>query len=331
MINKYISEIELKKFGEINNFSAKATALLQQQKLYWNLVNNNFDALDGIKIKDFSVGGDNIRTQFNPSRIISSSAKVDKESIENRKCFLCEKNLPSEQKGISFFNKYTILCNPFPIFKEHLTIPNNEHMPQNIENAFSDLLKLSYELRHNFFVFYNGPKCGASAPDHLHFQAGLKNSTPLEEVYQKLIEEGEDVYSNNNIKISIVARDIYRFISVQSKDEAEIEQRFFAILKKLKELNSSNEEPLLNLICFYSSNKWNLFIIPRKQHRPSQFFLDGNEKLLISPASVDMAGLLIVPREEDFNKLSQADIKNIYSQVLFDLDKISLPEMKLFK
>ncbi len=318
MVDKYISDSELKKFGSVENSSEKAKSLLKHQQSNWNLVQNNFNALNNVKTKEFIIDSNKIKIQFNPSRIISSSAKVDKKSIENRKCFLCAESLPKEQKGINLYDKYTILCNPYPIFKEHLTIPHNLHIPQNINDAFEDLLKISYELRHNYFVFYNGPKCGASAPDHLHFQAGLKNSTPLEEYYSALIEMGKRIYSNESTKIVFVTQNTFRFVSIKSNNKDEISKRFFSLLQSLKEFNKNDEEPLLNLFCFYKDNNWNLFVIPRKQHRPKQYFLAGDDKLLISPASVDMAGLLITPREEDFNKISKEDITNIYKQVLFD-------------
>ena len=184
--NKFITEPELRNFGMIENLSQKTEALLNHQKDNWDLVKNNFSALENIEIKKFEFDNFYINTQFNPSRITSSSAKVDKKSIANRACFLCADNLPDAQKGINYKDKYIILINPYPIFKQHLTIPHYNHIPQNIDEALGDLLDLSYDLRDNFFVFYNGPKCGASAPDHLHFQAGVKNSTPLEYYYKRI-------------------------------------------------------------------------------------------------------------------------------------------------
>ena len=121
-----------------------------------------------------------MKVQFNPGRYISTSAKVDEKSINDRKCFLCPANLPEEQKGILYEEEYLILGNPFPIFPEHFTIPNINHVPQQIKNNFPLMLKLTKDLSKHYVVLYNGPKCGASAPDHFHFQAGTKNFMPIE-------------------------------------------------------------------------------------------------------------------------------------------------------
>ena len=323
MDNKIIiSESELIEYGSISNLSNKSGALLLQQKEKWDLVNDNFNLLDNVKTNKYDFDDIYITTQFNPSRIISSSAKVDKKSIEDRKCFLCKENLPEVQRGIRYKEKYVVLVNPYPIFKQHLTIPNLDHIPQRIENCFTDLLDLSKDLEESFFVFYNGPKCGASAPDHLHFQAGLKNSTPLESYFADLLSRGIKLEESKEVSKTVVSERLYKFICLQSNEINKLENVFFTILEQLKILNNSVEEPLLNLICFYKKDQWNLIIIPRKKHRPDQFFAVDNKKLLISPASVDMMGLLINPREEDFNAITHAQIESIYTQVLFSKEEL---------
>lgn len=322
--NRLISDNELSNFGEVCNLSEKAEALLKHQRINWNLAEGNFSALDYVKIKEYNFGDFNISTQFNPSRILSSSAKVDRESIENRKCFLCLENLPEVQKGVLYKEKYIILVNPYPIFKQHLTIPNVLHLPQLIEDCFSDLLDISKDLSDKFFVFYNGPKCGASAPDHLHFQAGLKNSTPLEKHYPLLLERGLQLFKSDNLTATLISEDIFNFICIQSDNKNKIETGFKKILVQLKKLDNFVEEPLLNIISLYENNMWNLFIVPRKKHRPDQFFAEDDSKLLISPASVDMMGLLITPRKEDFENLTQNDIADIYNQVLYKKDELKI-------
>ena len=323
MDNKIIiSESELIEYGSISNLSNKSGALLLQQKEKWDLVNDNFNLLDNVKTNKYDFDDIYITTQFNPSRIISSSAKVDKKSIEDRKCFLCKENIPEVQRGIRYKEKYVVLVNPYPIFKQHLTIPNLDHIPQKIENCFTDLLDLSKDLEESFFVFYNGPKCGASAPDHLHFQAGLKNSTPLESYFTDLLSRGIKLEESKEVSKTVVSERLYKFICLQSNEINKLENVFFTILEQLKILNNSVEEPLLNLICFYKKDQWNLIIIPRKKHRPDQFFAVDNKKLLISPASVDMMGLLINPREEDFNAITHAQIESIYTQVLFSKEEL---------
>ncbi len=325
--NILIKDNDLSKFGDLSNLSVKAEALLNQQKEVWELVKNNFAALSNVETKSFHFGNYEINTQYNPSRIISSSAKVDKKSIEDRKCFLCKEHLPEVQKGILYKEKYVLLVNPYPIFKEHLTIPNLEHVPQKIEDCCSDLLELSKDLEENFFVFYNGPKCGASAPDHLHFQAGLRNSTPLEKYFSTLIGNGEELFQSEHLRTTLITSEIFNLICIQSDDKNQIEIEFERVLKKLKKMDTSAEEPLLNIISLYKNNMWNLFVIPRKKHRPDQFFAEDDSKLLISPASVDIMGLLITPRENDFNILTKDDITDIYNQVLLSREEL----LSLFK
>ena len=319
----FISEEELNKYGHINNLSEKAEALLNHQKGHWELLKNNFEALKSIKLRKYDFKDFQIRTQFNPSRIISSSAKVDQKSISERPCFLCEKNLPNVQKGIKFNNHYTLLCNPFPIFSQHLTIPHHEHIPQEIEKSFEDLLKLSYELRDNFFVFYNGPKCGASAPDHLHFQAGKKGSTPLEYYHPILLNNGTPLIQNDNISVKLVSSGFLNFLAIKSNKASEISSTFFKIVENLRMKQNTTEEPLLNIISLFENNEWIIFIFPRKAHRPKEYFFEGEKKILISPASADMAGLLITPKENDYNKLTKILIADIYTQVLYNNAEIN--------
>ena len=153
--------------------------LLTEQLASWETARNNYAALSGVRVKELNVNGIPYKVQFNPARIVSSGAKVDAKSIQARKCFLCPANLPTVQKGISFGGHYHILVNPFPIFPRHLTVPELAHTPQRIATRFTDMLELAEALT-DYTIFYNGPKCGASAPDHAHFQAGNKGFMPIE-------------------------------------------------------------------------------------------------------------------------------------------------------
>ncbi len=182
---KIISQSELSKYGSTINLNEQSKALIRQQTNNWQLAANNYFALNKVETRTFDFGHFKILAQFNPERIRSSAAKTDDKSIAKRPCFLCIENLPPEQKGILFQNKYLILINPYPIFTEHLTISSLEHIPQQILPHFSDLLDLSKKL-HGFTLFYNGPKCGASAPDHFHFQAGIKGIMPVEQEFSFL-------------------------------------------------------------------------------------------------------------------------------------------------
>ncbi|MBK7104685.1 MAG: DUF4922 domain-containing protein [Ignavibacteriae bacterium] len=319
----FLTENELSKFGEINNLSQKVKALLNQQKANWELVKTNFDSLLNVKTKNFAFQNSEIKIQFNPSRITSTSAKVDKKSIEERKCFLCLENLPSEQKGILFKNDYLILCNPYPIFKRHLTIPNLKHIPQNIENSFIDLLELSQELSEKFFVFYNGPKCGASAPDHLHFQAGLKNEIPIYKNYLNIKHENQNIiFQDSYVKVILTDNGIQNFVIIESSDKIKLQKKFSKIYKSAKQILNTNEEPLINVLSFFEENIWKVIVFFREKHRPTQYFDEGEKQLLVSPASVDLGGLIITPREEDFSKIIKDDVKDIFNQVILNRTKL---------
>jgi len=316
----FISDKELRTYGSTDNLSDKANALLSHQKENWEIVKNNFNNLKEIKTKEFDFDGYKIRVQFNASRIVSSSAKVDKKTIENRACFLCNQNLPSTQNGIKYKNDYVILINPFPIFKQHLTIPHLQHIPQSIENNFENMLELSYDLKDNFFIFYNGPKCGASAPDHFHFQAGLKYSTPIETEYKNLLHKfGKELLNEENAKVFSVNSPITKFFFFESKEKTELVASFKNIFNQLKNSSTGYEEPLMNIISNYDDDSWKVFLFPRAKHRPKQFFAEDDSKILFSPAAVDMAGLCITPREEDFIKITKDDIGDMFLQVMLNI------------
>lgn len=168
----------------MTNISTKTKQLIRTQLQDWPLAKNNYDGLQKVITRDVLLpGGSTVQVQFNPERIRSSAAKVDAKSIQERACFLCAENRPPQQQGLAFDDDYTILINPFPIFPEHLTIPHNSHTDQLIAPYFGTMLSLAKELE-GFTLFYNGPKCGASAPDHFHFQAGTKGFMPIEEDFR---------------------------------------------------------------------------------------------------------------------------------------------------
>ncbi|HBC38496.1 MAG TPA: DUF4922 domain-containing protein [Porphyromonadaceae bacterium] len=270
----------------------KIDQLFIEQQRDWEQLRAGTEQLDHINVKEFNWGNElKVDIQFNPSRIESVSAKVDKSNIEKRPCFLCEKNRPKVQSGIPFLDKYIILLNPFPILRNHLTIALHSHVPQRIRKKTGDMLTLA-ELLPDYIVFYNGPKCGASAPDHFHLQAGLKSP---------ILMAGE-----NELRSCLV---------IESTSKSEVEERFEDVYQYLHSRQPEEEEPLFNLIAFVENNRYVLHIFPRKAHRPRQFYEEGKRQLLVSPGAIDMAGLIITVREEDFNKIRKEEIVDIYSQV----------------
>lgn len=295
--------------------------LFERQLGVWQQAKDNYEALSHVAIKNFKLGDVPVKVQFNPARIVSSAAKVDVKSIKERKCFLCGANRPEIQEGVPFYGKkreYTVLVNPFPIFPKHLTIPDVEHVDQIIGcdgERYEDMLSLA-EILDDFVIFYNGPKCGASAPDHMHFQGGNKGFLPVEYDYailkKRLIHSccGASVYAVENYLKSTVA------IEADNKEAAvhEFRQIYNSLVIKDEE-----KEPMLNILSWSvgkgSGKKYISIIFMRDKHRPSHYFAEGDSNILLSPASVDMGGVFITPLEKDFAKISEKNLIEITDEV----------------
>ncbi|MDM8335895.1 DUF4922 domain-containing protein [Mediterranea massiliensis] len=283
---------------------------LTEQLADWETARNNYAALAGVQVRELNVCGVRYKVQFNPARIVSSGAKVDAKSIQERKCFLCPANLPAQQKGIPFGGHYQILVNPFPIFPRHLTIPDLNHTPQRIEGRLEDMMELARQLT-DFTIFYNGPRCGASAPDHAHFQAGNRGFMPIEadwknQIAGRIADYGKATlyYLNDQPRTTLV---------IQSSDMASANHLFRLICRLLPE--QPEGEPMLNLLAMYDEGVWTLFVFPRAKHRPACYTAEGDARLLSSPASVDLGGVFITPVEADFHKISPAIMEQILSEV----------------
>ncbi len=297
-------------------FSNRARELIRQQISEWDLAARNYLSLDKVKVKTFDFGDYHIDVQFNPARIVSSSAKVDARSIETRPCFLCQKNLPPQQRGLPFDDQYMVLVNPFPIFPEHLTIPNLNHTDQRITGNFGSMLGLAASLD-DFVIFYNGPKCGASAPDHLHFQAGIKGFLQIEDDFntKKCCRK---VRCLGAVTLSHWPGYQRGVITLNSTDKTELIAIFDQIYSMLHALQPDETEPMLNILALVDHNEWIIHIFPRTLHRPTQYFETGDKQIVLSPASVDMGGVFITPREEDFVRITAEDITDIFRQVCLD-------------
>lgn len=266
--------------------------LFSSQQNNWKQLRDGILELDSVRECDFTWGGDyHVKLQFNPARMVSTAASISKEAIENRPCFLCGANRPASQTGIPFMEKYIILCNPFPILRNHITIPLHSHVPQHIRKKTGDMLTLA-ELLPDYLIFYNGAKCGASAPDHFHLQAGLKHP---------LLMQGDN--------------ELRSCLQIESENKNEAQDLFEDVYQYLHHLQPEEAEPMMNVIAFTDENRYKLHIFPRKAHRPRHYYEEGKKQLLISPGALDMAGLMISVREEDFEKMSKQDIEDIYSQV----------------
>lgn len=319
-----ISETELAPFVNGNTQAGKAHALLEQQKGVWELLRNGYDTLRTVRTRAFEFDGFQIKVQFNPGRLTSTVAKVDAASIKVRKCFLCTENLPPAQRGIPCDGEYLVLCNPFPIFPEHFTISSVRHTPQLIRDSFAALLQLTRDLGSRYTVFYNGPRCGASAPDHLHFQAGNRSHLPIDAEYDLVKEKLGSRLVRSGVLHAYAFEDyLRRHVAFESPDATLLQGAFGALYEVLQDGGPAGEEPMMNILGFYTNGEWRIHVFPRAKHRPAFYFKEGDEKLLISPAAVELGGICTTPREQDFERVTREHIMEMYYEVCVSMDKFA--------
>ena len=298
----------------MNNYSEQVEKLIEQQLVVWQTPRDNYAALQNVEVKEFKVKRSTIKVQFNPARIVSSAAKVDNKSLKERKCFLCAANRPEVQEGIAWGENYTILINPFPIFPKHLTIPCNDHTDQRILARIGDMMAIAKDLP-GFTLFYNGPKCGASAPDHMHFQAGNRGFLGFETDY--LAADKKEVISNAGATLSLLSGLANAAFLIEAV-EIDAATELFVKLYNALEIPEGEEEPMLNILCWSEEGKWKVAVFPRRKHRPACYSAEGDANILISPASVDMGGVFITPLEKDFKKITADDLEQILDEVCLD-------------
>ena len=267
----------------------------------WTDARHRFRDLKHVETRQFS---DQLKLQWNPARIVSTGAKIDKKTLGERPCFLCDKNRPKEQMSKQIDEKFHLLVNPFPILPVHFTIPARKHQPQLIYKNYGEMHRF-ISLHSDLMVFYNGPKCGASAPDHLHFQAGTNGILPLQTNWQRLSRNLTDIISlNDEEKISVVRDFIVPAFVIISKS-AESDEALFRRLYKAMPQRGDETEPMMNIISWRKGEEFISVVIPREKHRPEAYFAQGDAQFVVSPGALDMSGLIITPREEDFRKLTE--------------------------
>ena len=276
----------------------------------WPLACDNFRALKNVRVREIEVGGLTVKLQFNPARMVSSAAKLTKEDIAKRKCFLCRENRPDVQTFIRFEGrkgkKYHILVNPYPIFPGHLVVAMSKHVDQSIWRRYVDMLDLARKY-HDFTFFYNGPKSGASAPDHHHFQGAPEGLVPLENDVDKLISCQDAALKYVS---SVQDADLYHYdkfttgVFVLRAQTAKSAAKMFYRLLDCAEIPEGDNEPRINLFTYYRDGEFRSIIIFRRCHRSHHYFSDGPDHLTMSPGCADMGGVFIVPVEEEYNKIT---------------------------
>lgn len=299
-------------------FIHRVRALISQQEDTWPLLRDGLQRLSEVRFKEFSINGSRVLAQNNPQRIVSTAAQVDTESIKNRPCFLCIHNLPREEKGINFADDFIVLCNPFPVLRDHLVISAMEHRPQVIDGNFGIFLDLARDLGPGWMALYNGPKCGASAPDHLHFQACSIELLPIFSEIERW--ERRVVSKNNQVEVFTLRNYRINQLIARGKSRDDLISWFESALSRLARFLQVREEPMINLIAYSDQEKWTIILFPRSTHRPSCYFAEGDARLMISPAAIDLAGVVVVPRDEDFKRITAGDLERIYSEVTLSVD-----------
>jgi hypothetical protein len=322
--NLFFNHIGLDTHISHRNFSDAASLLLKEQLKTWDTLKHSYISLDQVEVKTFQFEGFIIKVQYNPNRITSSSAKVDEKSIRERKCFLCPANLYPEQKAIKYEDDFLILVNPFPILPEHFTISHKDHIPQAIKNWFGTMLQLSKDLS-SYVTIYNGPACGASAPDHHHFQAGSKYFMPLVDEFHLIKNEyGEILLNSGSGTVCGIDDGLRRFISIESTSSNFAEKVFDSFYSSYSKVTNAQDEPMMNIISYYEDvYGWIILIFLREKHRPTFFYNEGDDKILWSPAAIDLGGVAILPREKDFKKISKKILTDGLTQITFSQEKFN--------
>lgn len=293
--------------------NAEVANLLDRQLSAWETVRTRYAALAGVQARTLEVGGLAYRVQFNPARIVSSGARVDATAIRQRKCFLCAENRPRQQEYLLWKEHYHLLVNPYPIFPRHFTVADTRHRPQRIAGRLADMLDLARALS-DYTIFYNGPCCGASAPDHAHFQAGSKGFLPIERQWRGRAGAPVAVWGK---AVLWLPDDAPRNAWVIGSDCPGDAVRLFESFCRALPVEPGEDEPRLNLLAGYDAtlSRWTLFLFPRRRHRPACYFAEGDARMVCSPGAVDMGGVFVLPVEADFLRITAGDVAQILGEV----------------
>ena len=310
--------------------------LIDRQLASWPEAARRYRDLREVQTKEITIGGMPVRVQYNPARAVSTLARTDAASIAARPCFLCRENRPQQQEALPFEGcdgrRYEILVNPFPIFPEHFTIPAVDHVPQRIAGRFPDMLRLA-DTFPDMTVFYNGPESGASAPDHFHFQMGCRGFLPVERHFGLL--GPRTVMRPGAAVIALTSAYIPGLPVITAPDIDSATAAFLRVLRSLP-VSPRTGEPQLNILCWKEQDVFRILVIPRKAHRPSCYYAPEGEAVRISPASVDLGGVFIVPVEEDFRRANAEVLQSIIRetvdtswQPVIDVGLLTAPELRV--
>jgi Domain of unknown function (DUF4922) len=286
--------------------------LFERQLRAWPQLARGVEGLARATTRAVRVDWFDIFVRHIPHRVGSTTAPVDRASVAKRPCFLCAENLPSEEEGLRFDKDFTIYCNPFPIVERHLTIAHRKHGAQRIANQFGNMLDIATALT-GYFVVYNGPECGASAPDHMHFQAGSRRLFPIE----------KDTAGLRGVTVPNYARNVF---ILRGRERAALINRMDRAIDLLAETTGKRAEPLVNIAVFHERGEWVAYLFPRGKHRPEVFYTG---ELTVSPASIDLCGIFVVPIPQDFERITGDAIAAIFREVTLADDQFQDVARKL--
>ena len=288
--------------------------LLSEQSRTWPDLQEGYASLKEVRERTLSCSGFSVRLQFNPGRMKSTVAPVGSAEAKKGECFLCLNHLPEGQKGILYRGEFLILCNPAPVFHSHFTISHVEHRPQSIAENVDTFLRLMTDFGPGWTVLYNGPRCGASAPDHLHFQAVPSGRMLIEKELRE--ERRSTLRAKENDVLLYRLKDLGReVILLEGNDQTALSPAFKRFLDKMKDVLVQDSEPMMNIAGFLEGTTFRLVIFPRRKHRPEAFFGEGENRIVVSPGVIDMGGVLITPVEKDFKRLDASAVESIYAEV----------------
>lgn len=288
--------------------------LLAQQQKTWPELREAYRSLLAVESREVSCDGFSVRLIYNPGRAANTAADVRPEAVEKRPCFLCHLNLPADQKGILYRGSYLVLGNPRPAIHSHLTIAHIHHRPQTILEHVGTFLQITADLGDGWTTLYNGPQCGASAPDHLHFQAIPSGKMPIEGDIEK-IQKFSPINAGPGASLCRAKGLGRNVVVIKSGNATKIGHAFRKYMERLGKESLSMEEPMVNVAGSISNGTWRLLIFPRRTHRPAAFYKEGDERIAVSPAIMEMAGIIVTPVKKDFEHLDCGTVESIYREV----------------
>jgi hypothetical protein len=299
--------------GAVAGLVPVAEELFEQQLATWPRLREGVEGLGRAQVRVLDCGRYRSALQFNPQRIVSTAAKTDAASIRERKCFLCPANLPPEQRGVLVRGTWLLLANPAPILERHFTIPHVLHRPQSLDDAIPVMMAMAGDCAPRFTLFYNGPRCGASAPDHLHFQAAPQGSIPAEEFLSAPDQPDGRPLAGATLRLW-EGYDRAVVTLRADRDEALV-AALDRLLRTARTVLGGEEEPMVNVLCRRDAAGAGAVVFFRSRHRPAAYFREGDDRVVVSPAAVDIGGLMVTPVEKDFLSIDADGLRAIFREV----------------